>query len=190
MVAWDSAWIWKASIKIEMNQYYTYTIDDLNVELHGSKYFTLMDLKLGYLMVRLNKESSLLTIFNTYWRKYRCLWLPFGLSVSSDIFQERLDAVIKTVPGIIGIADDVIAKGDNETSHDVAVLSLFETAWSDNLKFNPDKIQFNTNECRFFGQLLIPEGMSIDQKKVDDIRKWIQCNLWRNSRASRVWWTT
>ena len=56
-------------------------------------------------------------------------------------------------------------------SHNIAVLSLLETAQSNNLKFNSDKIQFKMKECKFFGQLLTPEGMSIDQKKVDATRK-------------------
>ena len=60
---------------------------------------------------------------------------------------------MKTVPGITGI-DDVLAKGDDETSHDVAVLNLLKTAQSNNLKFNPDDIQFKMKECEFFGQLL------------------------------------
>ena len=91
--------------------------------------------------------------------------------ISSDNFQERLDAVIKTVPGVTNIADDVLAKGDDKTNHDVAILSLLKTAQSNNLKLNPDKRQFKMKECRFFGQLLIPEGMSINQKKINAISK-------------------
>ena len=61
----------------EGNQDYTRTIDDLSAELYSSKYFTLMEVKLGYWMVQLDKESSLLTTFNTPW-----LQLTFGLLVS------------------------------------------------------------------------------------------------------------
>ena len=78
--------------------------------------------------------------------KYRLLQLPFILSVSFDIFHERLDAVIKTMLGITGIADDVFAKGDKKISHDVAVLGIVKMVQSNNLKFNPDKIQFKTKE--------------------------------------------
>ena len=42
---------------IERNQYYTMTIDYFSTELHGSKYFTLVDAKSGYLMVQLDRES-------------------------------------------------------------------------------------------------------------------------------------
>ena len=35
----------------EKNQYYTGTIEDLSSELHGSRYFNLMDAKSDYCMV-------------------------------------------------------------------------------------------------------------------------------------------
>ena len=101
----------------------------------------------------------------------RWLWLPFGLSVSSDVFQERLDAVIKTVPGVTTIADDVLAKGDSEINHNLAVLSLLEIAQSNNLKFGADKVQFRTRECNFFGKLLTSEWMRINLNKVNAIRQ-------------------
>ena len=70
-------------------------------------------------------------------------------SVSSYIFQHRLDIVIKIRSGITGIVNDVPAKEDSETNHDIAVLSLLETAFNINLKFNHDKIQLKTRECKF-----------------------------------------
>ena len=109
-------------------------------------YFTLMDVKSGYWMVCLHKESSLFGIFTTPWGKYMWLWLPFILSFSSDVFQARLDAVNKTMPGVTDIADDVLTKGDDDISHDVIVLSLFEMALSNNLKLSPDKILFKMKE--------------------------------------------
>ena len=38
------------------------------------------------------------------------MWLrmPFALKVSGDAFQERLDRVIRLVPGVLGIADDMV----------------------------------------------------------------------------------
>ena len=90
-------------------------------------------------MVQLDKESTLLTTLNTPWGKFRWLWLPFDLSVSSDVFQKRLHAVIKTVSGVTVIADDVLAKGESERNYDIAVLSLLETGQNNNLKYDPDK---------------------------------------------------
>ena len=79
------------------------------------------------------------------------IFSPKVISVSSDVFQERLDEVIKMLPGVTGIADDVLAKGHSEINHDIAVLSLPEAAQNNYLKYNPDKIQFNTRKYRFLG---------------------------------------
>ena len=43
-------------------------------------------------------------------------------------------------------------------------------AKSNNLRFNPEKIQVKMKECKFFWQLLTPESMNINLKKVDIIR--------------------
>ena len=61
-------------------------LDDVSAELHGGKYFTLVDARSGYWMVELDNESSLLTTFNTPCGKYKWLRLPFGLKVSVDAF--------------------------------------------------------------------------------------------------------
>ena len=113
---------------IKKNQWYSRTIDDILPELADSKYFSLLDAKSGYWHVPLDRDSSLLTTFNTPWGKYRCLRLPFGLRVAGDVFQERIDRVLRSVPNSVGIADDILCHGNEETTHDTAVITLLETA--------------------------------------------------------------
>ena len=112
---------------IKRNHYYSKTIDEVSAELHGGKYFTLVDAASGYWMVQLDNESSLLTTFNTPWEKYKWLRLPFGLKVSADVFQERLNAVLKGVKEITGCID-ILTRGVDSTDHDVNLLQLLETA--------------------------------------------------------------
>ena len=80
----------------ERNQWYSRMIDDILPEL----------------------ASSLLTMFNTPWGKFRWLWLPFGLKIASDVFQERLDRVLRLLEGVHGIADDILTHGETEVQHD------------------------------------------------------------------------
>ena len=103
-------------------------------------------------MVELDNESSLLTTFNTPWGKYKWLRLPFGLRVSADVLQERLNAVLKEVEGITGCIDDILTRGVHSKDHDVNLLQLLETARMNRIKFNPKKLQFKTTKCDFFGQ--------------------------------------
>ena len=44
--------------------------------------------------------------------------MPFCLKVSGDVFQERLDRVLRLVPGVLGITDDIVIHGAMENTDD------------------------------------------------------------------------
>ena len=147
---------------IERNQWYSRTVDDILPERADSKYFSLLDAKSGYWHVPLDRESSFLTTFNTPWGKYRWLRLPFGLKVPGDVFQERIDRVLRNVPNSTG-------NPETETAHDAAVITLLETARANNLTFNANKFVFKSQDCAFFGGHLTLSGYKIDPKKVQAV---------------------
>ena len=150
----------------ERNQWYSRTIDDILPELAKSKYKTLKDTTSGYWHAVLDLASSLLTMFNTPWGKFRWLRLPFRLKTASDVFQERLDRVLRLLEGIHGIADDILTHGETEIQHNGRLLTLLETARMNNLSLNPDKIQFKSTDCKFFRHRQTPEGLKLDPEKV------------------------
>ena len=154
---------------IERNQWYSRMIDDILPELAKSKYKKLKDAISGYWHIVLDLASSLLTMFNTHWGKFRWLMLPFGLTIASDVFQERFVRVLTLPKGVHGIADDILTHGETEIQHDGRPLTLLETAKMNNLSLNHDKIQFKSTDCKFFGHRLIPEGLKLDSEKVKAI---------------------
>ena len=154
---------------IERNQWYTRTLDDILPELAQSKYLTIKDVASGFWHVPLDLRSSLLTTFNMPWGKYKWLGMPFGLKVSGDVFQERLDKVLTLVPGVLGIADDIVIHGPTENTDDGTVLILCETARLNNLSLNSKKMQFKSTDCKFFGHRLTPDGIKVNPKKIEAI---------------------
>ena len=150
---------------IERNQWYLRIIDDILPELAKSKYKTLKDATSWYWHIVLDLASSLLTMFNTPWGKYRWLRLPFGLKIASDVFQGGLDKVLRLHKGVHGISDGILTNGETETTHDGRLLTLLETARMNNLSLNPDRIQFKSTDCKFFGHRLTPEGLKPDPVK-------------------------
>ena len=154
---------------IERNQWYARTLDDILPELAQSKYFTVKDATSGFWHIPLDLRSSLLTIFNTPWGKYRWLRMPFGQKVSGDVFQERLDRVLRLVPSTLGIADDILIYENTEYRHDGTVLILCETARLNNLSLNSKKMQFKSTDCKFFRYRLTADGIEVDPKKIEAI---------------------
>ena len=130
---------------IKRNQWYARTLNDILPEPAQSKYFTITS---RFWHVHLDFRSSLLTTFDTLWGKYRWLRMPFGLEVSGDVFQERLDKVLRLVPGVLGIADDIVIHGATENTQDGTVLVLCETVRLNNLSLNSKKMQFKSTDCK------------------------------------------
>ena len=95
--------------------------------------------------------------------------MPFGLKVSGDVFQERLDKVLRLVPRLLGIADDIVIHGPTENIHDRTLIILCETARLNNLSLNSKKMQFKSTDSKFFGHRLTPDGIKVDPKKIEAI---------------------
>ena len=72
-------------------------------------------------------------------------------------------------PNSAGIVDDILCHGNEETTHDAAVITLLETARANNLTFNANKFVFKSQDCAFFGGHLTPAGYKMDPKKVQAI---------------------
>ena len=93
-------------------------MEDVIHELRQAKVFSKADLLSGYWHVVLDEESSNLTTFQTQFGRFKWRRLPFGLSVSAEIFQKKLLEALEGLPGVICIADDVIIHGKNQEDHD------------------------------------------------------------------------
>ena len=68
-------------------QYKTPTMEELSHKLSGTKFFSKLDAKNGYWSVKLDRESQLLTTFNSPFGRYCFQRMPFGLVMSQDVFQ-------------------------------------------------------------------------------------------------------
>ena len=67
--------------------YITHTPDDVYHKLANAKYITVIDFKKSFWQFVLDEESSYLTTFNTPFRHYCYLRMPFGTNVSGDCHQ-------------------------------------------------------------------------------------------------------
>ena len=103
---------------IKRPHYYTPTFDDILPKLNGAKYFSILDARSGYWNLKLDEKSSLLTTFNTPFGRYKYNRLPFGLNLSQDIFQKKIDDTFGRLPGCVGIADDLVIVGFKEDGKD------------------------------------------------------------------------
>ena len=103
---------------LKRERYQIPVVHDVLPDLAEARVFTKVDLASAFWQLELDDESSLLTTFATPHGRYRWLRLPFGLCVSSEIFQKHLDQELLGLPGVKCIADDVLIYGREDADHD------------------------------------------------------------------------
>ena len=154
---------------LEREPYYSRTIDELISMFAGAKVFTIVDMDKGYWQVVLHPDSRKYTCMAFDIGRYQFKRLPMGSKVASDIFQKMLDSVFIGLPGVTGIADDMVIFGRNEEEHDRNLILFLETTRKNGLILNKKKLQFKKEEVSFFGHRWNSTGMSPDPKKTESI---------------------
>ena len=99
---------------IKICNHHTPTLEKIRHQFAGSQLFSKLDAKNGYWYVKLDAESHLLTTFILPFGRFCFQRMPFGLVMSQDVFQQRMDQILKKCPATLGIADDIIVRKDED----------------------------------------------------------------------------
>ena len=142
------------------------TLDEITPKSAGAKLFSKLGARNSYWNVKLVEKSSYLTTFSTPFGRYRFLRMPFGLRMSQDIFQFKIDETYCDCQGAIGIADDVTVYGKNDQEHDLHLHKTMERTRKAGMKLNDEKCVIKTKECNFFGMLYTPYSVKPSPDKV------------------------
>ena len=75
------------------------------------------------------------------------------------------------MPGVTGIADDMIIFGKTDQEHNGNLLNFLEACRKNNLTLNPDKMQFRLPKVSFFGHSWSEKRLSADPKKIEAMKR-------------------
>ena len=79
-----------------------------------------------------------------------------GASLSSDVYQYKVDEIFQDIAQCVGIADDIVFFGHNDQDHDATLYSVLDRACDVGMKFNPDKCALKRDSISFYGVTLTP----------------------------------
>ena len=154
---------------LQRERYPLPTMDDILPELANAKVFSKVDLAHGYWHCVLDEESSYVTTFISPFGRFRWNRLPFGLKVSSEIFQRKLNESLSGLTGVACIADDILVYGTSTEDHNKNLQHLLDRCQTVGIQLNREKSVFHADEIDFMGHTITANGLKPDVKKLEAI---------------------
>ena len=147
-------------------------VDDALDALHGTRYFSSMDLMSGYWQVEMEHASREHTAFITYGGLYEFLVVPFGLTGAPSTFERLMECVLRNLTYKICLIylDDILVYSKTFDDHLSHLRQVFDRLRHANLKLKPSKCKFACTKVTYLGHVVSPDGISPDEDKISDVR--------------------
>ena len=155
------------------NKYPLPLISELLDKRRGGKWFTTLDLKNGYNLIRIAAGDKWKTALRTKQGPLEYTVMPFGLTNAPASFQEMMDTIFKDMEGYNWYLDDIlIYGGDTEAEHQAIVEKVLQQCVEDGLTVNLLKSEFHVKETIFLVHIINGQEVKMDPSKLETMSKW------------------
>ena len=156
------------------NRYPLPLMQELQDRVQGAKWFTKMDLKNGFNLIRIREGDEWKTAFRTRYGLYEFQVMPFGLTNAPSTFQDMMNHVLSDVldVGVLAYMDDILIYAKTEEEHDRLVQEVLNRLQQNGLAVSPEKCVWKAKEVEFLGYVIGEEGIKMATDKVEAVLGW------------------
>ncbi|GJT95251.1 putative reverse transcriptase domain-containing protein [Tanacetum coccineum] len=150
------------------------SIDDLFDPLQGSRYFSKINLCLGYHHLRVHKVDISKTQFRKRYGYFEFMVMPFGLTNAPAVFMDLMNRVCKPYLDkfVIVFIDDILIYSKSKEDHEVHLKIVLELLKKEKLFAKFSKCEFWLQEVRFLGHVVSSDGIYVDPSKIEAVKNW------------------
>ncbi|KAI2644234.1 Transposon Tf2-6 polyprotein [Labeo rohita] len=145
-------------------------------QLRSAKYYTKLDLRSAYNLIRIREGDEWKTAFSTTSGHYEYRVMPFGLANSPSYFQAFVNDVFRDMLNrwVIVYIDDILIFSNSYPEHIHHVRAVLKRLIHHQLYAKEEKCQFHQEKISFLGYVISPAGVAMDETKVNAVRNWPQ----------------
>lgn len=150
------------------------TVDDMLDELHGSSYFTKLNLRAGYHQVRVQPSDIYKTAFKTHNGHYEYVVMPFGLCNAPSTFQSIMNEIFRPFlrKFVLVFFDDILIYSPNWHTHLDHVRKVFEILRHQQFFIKLSKCAFGQKEIEYMGYIVTTDAVKVDHNKIQAMLAW------------------
>ena len=146
-------------------------VDDLLDALHGSHYFSTIDLRPGYWQVSVADNDREKTAFITPHGLWEFIRLPFGVCGGPATFQRASDIILSGLTYDICLCyfDDIIIPSTSVEQQCECLSAVLSRFCKHNLRVKASKCNFGATHATFLGHVVSSQGVHTDPKIVQAV---------------------
>ncbi|KAI2647134.1 Transposon Tf2-6 polyprotein [Labeo rohita] len=143
-------------------------------QLRSARFYTKLDLRSAYNLIRIRKGDEWKTAFSTTSGHYEYRVMPFGLANSPSYFQAFVNDVFRDLLNrwVIVYIDDILIYSNTFADHVQHVRTVLQRLIQHKLYAKEEKCQFHQESVAFLGYVISPEGVAMDESKVNAVCNW------------------
>jgi hypothetical protein len=144
-----------------MNRYPLPLMNELRVRVQGSRWFSKIDLKGAYNLVRIKKGDEWKTAFRTCYGHYEYLVMPFGLANAPATFQAMMQGILRDLldDRVVVYIDDILIYSESESQHELLVSQVLRRLQEHGLAGAIDKSEIHKTSVEFLGYIISADGV-------------------------------
>lgn len=145
-------------------------IHDVNLEVHGCKYFSKIDLVKAYNQIPIAESDIHKTAVATPIGLFEWVRMPFGLCTAAQTFQRFIDEILEDVPSNFPYQDDVLVYTPTIEQHYDTLHQIFKKFDENGVIINKDKSELCRDKVTVLGYEINESGIkpSIEKREVVD----------------------
>ena len=161
---------------IVKNKYLLSNINELQDKLFEAIYFTKLNLKRAYNLIRMKTREEWKTTFRTRYEHYEYLVMSFELINASTIYQEMINDALREHLNVFVIAylNDILVYFKTLIEHVQHVKKVLRCLKQRRLLLKSKKCEFHKFEVEFFEFVIENQGVRMNSTKLKAIEDWSQ----------------
>jgi hypothetical protein len=155
-------------------------------KLKGAKYFTKLDVHLGYNNVQIKKGDKWKVAFKTNKGLFGPTVMFFGMCNSPATFQAMMDDIFMTMIDnwlVIVYMDDILIFADTKEELERITKLVLEKLREHDLFLKAKKCKFCQTSIEYLGMIIEEEKISMDAVKLGGIRDWPIPTMLKQTRS-------
>lgn len=156
------------------NRYPLPLFQETIAQLCKARFFTKLDLRSAYNLVRIAKGEEWKTAFRTRFGLFESLVMPFGLCNAPATMQNFMNDVLRDYLDVFATAylDDILIYSTSLEEHREHVRKVLQRLKEAGLYMKAEKCEFHQTEVEYLGMIISVQGIKMDTKKIATITEW------------------